>query len=370
MKTQPLTVIAKPVDRQCNLTCQYCYFHSAPESGSKPMDDQTLAAYIQQVIENATQDDVIFVWQGGEPTLAGLDFFQRAQRWQNMFGNGKHILNRLHTNGVLLNDAWCEFLSEKHWRVDMSLDGLPRTHDRYRTFASDRGSYDAVETAIKLLQTYQVALHAHVTVHAHNVTAPVETYEHLKSLGFRSIQFHPLVPSERSPEVKPWHLRGRAYGEFLEQVLSQWLEHDVGQLHIQDFHSAYTSKNGLPATVCAHSSTCGHTFALLKNGELYSCEHYVGAEHYLGNINHSTLQTLALTPQNVRFGLEKSLALPGDCLACEVLTQCQGGCPRHRLFHTTHSLCDSYQHFFRIFNEQAANLSALETAFDAYSQPV
>lgn len=326
------------------------------------MDDKTLAAYIQQVIKSAVQDDVIFVWQGGEPTLAGLDFFQRAQRWQQMFRADKRILNHLHTNGILINDAWCQFLAQHQWRVELTVDGLPRAHNQYRVFANDRGSYDALESALALLLKFNIDIHAHVTVHASNVISPLETYEHLKALGIRSMQFHPLAPSEQSPEVKPWHLRGNAFGNFLTAILDRWLDEDVNTIYIADFHSAYASKNGLPASVCAHTPTCGNAFALLKNGEVYSCEHYVGAENYLGNINHRSLQQVSLSPQNIRFGLEKALTRPEACQQCDILTQCQGGCPRHRLFNGVSHLCESYQQFFRHFNESSAHLPEQKSA--------
>jgi uncharacterized protein len=314
------------------------------------MDDETLAAYIQQYIEASTDDVVWFTWHGGEPTLAGLSFFQRVIRWQRMFADGRTIRNALQTNGRLINSAWCEFLQETNWLVGLSIDGTKTAHDHYRLIAKDKGSYEFAFNALKLLQQYRIEVNGLVTINKANVAQPLETYRHLRSLGITYLQFLPLAKSTQSSEKK-WHITGHEYGEFLTAILKEWLLNDVGKITIQDFESAYSTLKGLPATACAHGQMCGHSLVVLKGGEVYTCEHFIGHEHYLGNIHIKTLSQLRLSTSNVTFGVEKTLNLADKCKQCPFLKQCQGGCSRHRVDEGVNVLCEGYMKFFNAFNQ-------------------
>ena len=320
------------------------------------MADDVLANYIQQYIESTTADDVRFTWHGGEPTLAGLSFYQKVVRWQKMFADGKTIHNELQTNGLLLNDAWCEFLAQHNWLVGLSIDGDQTAHNAHRVFETGRATYAQVYESLRRLQSAKVPVNALMAVHRGNVHDPVQHYTHLLDLGFRHFQFSPLTQTDRSPEIQPWHISAKEYGNFLVHIFEHWQRHDVGRVSIQDFDSAYATLNGLPATLCSHSATCGNTFVVLKQGEVYSCDHYVSSDYFLGNITRSSLRDMQLSKQNVTFGLEKTLNLPDACQQCSFVSQCQGGCQRHRLaIDGRNILCAGYKVFFARFNAAFAD---------------
>ena len=320
------------------------------------MADDVLANYIQQYIESTAGDDVRFTWQGGEPTLAGLSFYQKVVRWQKMFADGKRIHNDIQTNGLLLNDVWCEFLAANNWGVNLSIDGDQTAHNAHRVLNTGRSSYAQTYESLERLQRANIQCTALVAIHQANVHEPIKHYQHLVDLGFRRFQFSPLTQTDRSPEIQPWHISAKEYGNFLVHIFEHWQRHDVGSVSIQDFESAYATLNGLPATLCLHSATCGNTFVVLKQGEVYSCEHYVSSEYFLGNITRKTLNEMQLSKENVSFGIEKTLNLPEACQQCPFVSQCQGGCRRHRLAEDGRNiLCAGYKVFFARFNAAFAD---------------
>lgn len=347
-------VMVKPTGALCNLRCDYCFYLEKarlyPDRNARCMDDATLKQFIQQQIAAQDSDEVIFAWQGGEPTLAGLAFFQRAVALQAEFANGKIILNTFQTNGILLDDAWCRFFAQHQFLIGISVDGDASLHDAFRKTHSGKPTHQHVEAAIKRLQNYSVAFNTLTVVNAFNCQHPLQVYDYLKNLGSRHMQFIPLLetsegaPSERS-------LQPADFGVFLTSIFYQWVRHDIGVIEVPIFEHAFAACCGLPPLTCVFAPSCGSAFALELNGDLYQCDHFVTPEYLLGNLHHNTLREMLESDANLAFAQNK-LPLAQECLACEVKSACYGGCPKDRVMLSSRGLpelnyfCASYRAFF------------------------
>lgn len=298
---QGFHMLAKPTGPICNLDCNYCFYteKEALFSGQPTyrMSDEVLETFIRKYIETQETPEVSFVWQGGEPTLMGLEFYRKAVEYQKKYAGGKRIENSLQTNGTLLDEEWCAFLRDHRFMVGLSLDGPEFIHDRYRVDRGKKPTFQKVMRALTLLQEFAVEYNVLACVTRESSQHPLEVYRFFKEQGFRFIQFIPIV--ERTPdsiaevlglrhaapsspkqegeqrEVTPWTVEPEAYGDFLIRIFDEWVRHDVGTVHIMNFEWALTSWLGLPATVCIFSDRCGRAVVMEHNGDLYSCDHYV-----------------------------------------------------------------------------------------------
>lgn len=336
--------MAKPASSRCNLNCRYCFYIEKPQQPM--MDDATLERFISQHIAAQPGPEVIFAWQGGEPTLCGLAFFQRALALQKQYANGKQIHNAFQTNGLLLNDAWCRFFSENGWLVGISLDGPADLHDAFRVNRSGKPSHHKVVKAIDMLVQYRVEFNLLVVVNSLNSQQPQRLYRYLRELGTPFVQFIPLVECDESGKLTAESVSAEEWGVFLTGVFDLWVREDIGRVYIQLFDSTLGVWSGYPSQMCAFSETCGHAFALEANGDLYQCDHYVSTEYLLGNIHQQTLQTLNARPEVDDFGQQKQRELTASCRQCSVLRFCQGDCPKHRISDGKSALCAGYRHFF------------------------
>lgn len=365
-------VMAKPIGPICNLDCVYCYYLEKrrlyPQARSFRMTDRVLEAFISQYIE--TQDTAVinFLWQGGEPTLVGLDFFRRAVALQSRYcPPGKQVTNALQTNGVLLDDAWCEFLRKNDFLVGLSIDGPQELHDCSRVDRRGRPTFDRVLRGLKLLRKHGVEFNTLTVVSRDNARHPRDIYRFLKEQGSRFIQFIPLVErtcdgktlaAPPGPEgdgtaaVTPWSVEPTAYGEFLSTVFDEWVRNDVGRIYVQPFDVQLGLWAGLPSQLCIFAKTCGQGLAMEHNGDLYACDHYVYPAYRLGNILEQPMATLAHSQRQVCFGRDKRRRLPRCCRECVFLFACNGGCPKHRFAPTPDGepelnyLCGDYKRFF------------------------
>ena len=314
-------VMSKPTGLICNLDCSYCFYLEKERLyGSQvtwAMNSDVLESYIRQYIEAQESNVVHFAWQGGEPTLLGVEFFRRAFELQEKYAGGKNVENALQTNGILLDDAWCDFLARHRVLVGISIDGPRALHDSYRVDKGDHGTFTRVMRGISLLKKHGVEFNNLTTVHRGNECHPLKIYRFLKEIGSQYLQFIPIVERmAHSPvtdeglvliqpsfgglaDVTPWSVDPKEYGRFLCSIYDEWVSHDVGKIFVQHFDVALENRVGLPASLCVFRETCGSAMALEHNGNLYSCDHFVYLEHKLGNIATKSMKEMAHSEQQV-----------------------------------------------------------------------
>jgi uncharacterized protein len=373
-------LLAKPTGAVCNLDCSYCFFLSKEMlyPGSRfRMADELLETYLRQLIEaHASVPEVVIAWQGGEPTLMGLDFFRRSvELAKGYLRPGQRATYTIQTNGTLLDDEWAAFFREHGFLVGVSIDGPRELHDAYRVNRGGKGSFDQVMRGLAHLREAGVEWNALTTIHDANAGRGAEVYRFLRDeCGARFVQFIPIVErvAETTDEgVVPWtswrdrplytqegdRVTGRSvtpeqYGRFLIDVFEEWVRRDVGEVYVQMFDVALANWYGEPPGLCVHSETCGLALALEHTGDLYSCDHFVEPRHKLGNIKEQHLLELVSSPEQRRFGLDKRESLPRYCRECDVRFACHGGCPKDRFITTPDGetglnyLCAGYKAFF------------------------
>ena len=292
-------VLAKPTGAACNLACAYCFFLDKellyPDSRFR-MSDEVLEAYIRQLIEAHRSNQVTVAWQGGEPTLMGVDFYRRSIEFQKRYARpGMIFENTMQTNGTLLDDEWCAFFKENDFLIGISIDGPRHLHDTYRLDKGGGPTHDKVMRGLRLLQKHGVEYNILVAVNRTNADYPLEVYRFLRDEAQTTwIQFIPVV--ERIDEEghtiyqKGTHLSERSvrpeqFGRFLILIFDEWVRHDVGQVYVQTFEAAVRNWLRMPSSgMCVFEPTCGLGLALEHNGDLYSCDHFVEPDHLLGHI--------------------------------------------------------------------------------------
>lgn len=375
---QGLHVVAKPSGSKCNIACDYCfYLEKEVLYGSPPkprMSDEVLAAYIDNYVASQPTPVVEFVWQGGEPTLLGIAFFEKVIELQAPHRSAKTIRNALQTNGMLLDDTWCEFLKRNQFIVGISLDGPEEIHDRYRKHRNGRGTFSEVMRGLRLLQTHGVDYNVMACVGRETARHPLEVYQFFKELGVEFIQFAPII--ERMPDqlsqsrglwlggpaglkqidqprqVTPWTVIPEEYGDFMIAIYEEWVRNDVGKTFVMNFEWAMHAWLGNPSPICIHSRQCGRAVAIEYTGDIYACDHFVYPEYRLGNVMDTSIASMVESSLASGFGVEKETSLPQACRQCPVLAACRGGCPKHRFATTAtgepglHYLCAGYKRFF------------------------
>ncbi len=350
-------VMTKPTGPICNLDCKYCFYLEKerlyPPKTDWRMNLDTLESFIQQHIQAHSIPDVIFAWQGGEPTLLGVDFFKKAVELQHKHGQGKRIQNAFQTNGVLLDDAWCQFFKENNFLLGISIDGPEKLHDHYRVDRGGAPSFKRVMRGLEALKRNNVDFNTLTVVSRANQDHGLEVYRFLKEIGSLVMQFIPLVERDKEGKVLEFSSQGRNYGFFLTDIFDEWVQNDVGKHFVQLFDVTLESWLGMPQSLCWFRETCGAALALEHNGDLYSCDHFVYPENLLGNVMEQPLASLVNSAQQQKFGQDKKDTLPKMCRECDVRFACHGECPKHRFEKTPDGeeglnyLCAGYMRFFR-----------------------
>ena len=387
-------VLAKPTGAICNLDCKYCFFLSKEMlyPGDRfRMSDELLETYIRQLLEMQPLGDVNVAWQGGEPTLMGIDFFRRAvEHVERHRKAGQNIQHTIQTNGTLLDDEWCAFFKLHNVLVGLSVDGPQPMHDAYRVNKRGVGSFSDVMQGYQLLREHEIDVNILCTIHAANAEHPLDVYRFFRDeMQASYMQFIPIV--ERTTEAmiplanlgwgkrpgsdRPLYLQHGAqvtqrsvgaeqFGRFLTTIFDEWVRRDVGKVFVQTFDVALGSWLG-QHNLCIFSPTCGKAVALEHNGDLYSCDHYVEPEHLLGNISKTPMDALVSSPQQRAFGQHKLDSLPKYCRECTVLFACYGECPRNRFISTPDGepglnyLCAGYKQFFNHINPAMNTMAGL-----------
>lgn len=360
-------LIAKPTGAICNLDCQYCFY--LPKERLYPgsrfrMPDDVLEAYIKQLIESQRTPEVTVAWQGGEPTLMGLDFFKRSVEYAERYRkSGQRITYTMQTNGTRLDDDWCAFFKEHQFLIGLGVDGPKELHDAYRVSRGGQGSFGRVIRGWRQLRKYGVDFNILCTVHAANADQPLEVYRFFRDdLEATFIQFIPIVERinedgstllQEGNTVTDRSVKAEDIGTFLITIFEEWVRRDVGRVYVRHFDVALANWVGAPPSLCVFSETCGQALALEHNGDLYSCDHYVEPGYLLGNIRVAHMIELVASDRQRRFGQDKLDTLPRYCRECEVRFACHGGCPKNRFVETPDGepglnyLCAGYKKFFK-----------------------
>ena len=382
---KPFHMMAKPIGPICNLDCSYCFYlekedmYPDAENHFK-MGDQTLEAFVREYIEGQPKftGEVTFAWQGGEPTLLGIPFFEKAIELQQKYcRKGMTIANAFQTNATLIEDDWAKFLKKNNFLVGVSVDGPKEIHDQFRYYKSGAGSFDKVYRGIEHLIKHGVDFNTLTVVHKHNAEYAKEIYDFLKEIGSTFFQFIPIVEhnhtthggknkigahnqlgkkfqlmdnvslGERSLKPKQW-------GEFLNTIFDRWLEcDDIGKIFVQHFDLMLSMVYGMPSTLCVHGKTCGTAVAIEHNGDVYSCDHFVNEEYFIGNIKEQKCEEIVFGEKQIKFGNDKFDTLPKDCHECQYQKYCYGACPKDRILKDSHGqdglhyLCKGYKDFYK-----------------------
>ena len=371
--------MTKPIGPICNLDCKYCFYLEKEQlydpNEQFRMSDEVLETYIRQYIDQQDVPEVGFAWQGGEPTLLGVDFFRKAVTLQQQYADGKRITNAIQTNGTLLNDEWCQFLTEHDFLVGISIDGPAELHDAYRVDKRQRPTFDRVMRGVEFLKKHKTEFNTLTVVNRVNSQHPLEVYRFLKEIGSGFIQFIPLVERKADGEAKKlqldlatppdpaggdspdspvtsWSVTAQDYGDFLVQIFEEWVRRDVGKYFVQIFDVSLGAWMAMPPSLCIFAPTCGTAMAMEHDGNVYACDHYVYPRYKLGNILNRSIGEMVNSDQQRRFGADKADKLPRFCRECDVRFACNGECPKHRFLETPDGepglnyLCRAYKTFF------------------------
>ena len=356
-------LLAKPTGAVCNLHCKYCFFLEKEKlyPGSKfSMTDRVLQTYIRQLVEAHRTQEIAVAWQGGEPTLMGLDFFKRSIKYQKKYARpGNTFLNTIQTNATLLNDDWAVFFKKNNFLVGVSIDGPPDIHDFYRVDRGGAPTFDRVRRGLSFLKKHNVDWNALTTIHHAGAGRGVDVYRFLRDeCQAEFIQLIPIVEKADASHLASGKLvtdrsiTAEEFGQFLIDIFEEWVRYDVARIFVQMFDVALANWYGEPPLVCVFSEKCGTALALEHNGDLYSCDHFVDSPYKLGNILGQHLIEMVASDRQTKFGCDKLDTLPQYCRSCDVLFACHGGCPKDRFINAPDGepglnyLCRGYKMFF------------------------
>ena len=388
-------VMAKPVGPRCNLNCSYCFYlpkeNLLKSSNRWVMADNVLEEFIRQYIQEQDEQEIVFTWQGGEPTLAGLEFYKYVVNLQNKHRAGKIVQNDLQTNGLLIDEEWCRFLKEHNFLVGLSIDGPEYLHDVYRQTNSGNPSFKIVWEAIRRFKKYDIAFNALVTVNNSNAKYPLEVYRFLRDrVRPGLIQFAPCVeikgfahkappysslsaptigdasarPGRPESIVHDWSVDPDDYGTFLCDVFDEWYNKDIGETFVLNFECAVAQQLGIYGYMCTFGEICGKGLAVEHDGSIYSCDHYVYPEYRLGSLFDLGLGKTILSDEQKKFGFDKKRGLPHYCLECPHLTKCYGECPKNRILRTPigepglNYLCSGLYRYFSYIQPHIAKIAS------------
>jgi len=355
--TREFQIFVKPAGPLCNLNCSYCYYLDKSilfsNAGITRMKEDLLGVYIRSHIQASTGPVIAFSWHGGEPLLAGKDFYRRAVALQKKWcPPGKRIINGIQTNGTLIDEEWCKFLAEENFMVGISLDGPEELHNTLRLEKDGSGTFRKVLHGFDLLVLHDVAPEILCVVHSGNSPYPLNVYRFFRQLGVTYISFIPLAEQHSGGGATEGSVDPEVWGEFLCTVFDEWLSKDIGKIKVQIIEEALRTAFNQEHTLCIFKPVCGGVPVVEYNGDFYSCDHFVNPEHWIGNLKSASVSELLDSEKQAVFGRAKRDTLPDQCLKCEVLSMCNGECPKNRFSFAQDGepglnyLCGGYRKFF------------------------
>ncbi|MFR9566166.1 MAG: anaerobic sulfatase maturase [Rikenellaceae bacterium] len=365
------STMIKPAGSTCNLDCHYCYYlDKALQYGGKQavMSEELLELYVKEYIDANDVDLVNFCWHGGEPLLLNINFYRKAIEFQEKYANGKKIENTLQTNGLLLNEEWCDFFAQNNFLIGVSLDGPKDIHDSFRLTKKQEPTFDKVIAGINLMKSKGVEFNTLSVVNSKCEGRGREIYRFFKALGSKYMQFLPAVehvvdkpdfhrplivsPDHEGAHIAEWSVSAKGYGQFLIDIFDEWVLWDVGTYYVQMFDATLANTCGVMPGVCSMGETCGDALVVEHNGDVYSCDHFVYPEYRLGNITETSLREIYHTRKRIDFGLAKRNGLSAECLKCTYYQVCRGECPKHRFNegkdgYRKSTLCEGLKNYFK-----------------------
>ncbi|MBT7619308.1 MAG: anaerobic sulfatase maturase [Calditrichaeota bacterium] len=337
MKKTLTTIVVKPVGPDCNLNCKYCFYLDKmslyPDNSNHKMNDETLEELISQGMKQSGTH-INFLWQGGEPALAGLAFYQKVIEFEKQYGQGKVVGNGFQTNATLIDEKWADFLKENNFLVGLSLDGPKHIHDKYRTYKNDKGSWEKIHNVAQMLIRKGIEVNAMVSLTDYSAKYPQEIYSFLTKLGIRWMQFIPVVERDKEDPNKAadFSLNPNDYSNFLLQTFMLWYKDlsEGEQSYIRYFENLFYRYVDLDSPECTLESSCGSYVVVEHNGDVYACDYFVESKWKLGNIKENRLIDMLNSDKQLRFGKIKE-KLSDECQSCQFLSFCYGGCPKDRI---------------------------------------
>lgn len=354
----PINLLIKPSSGNCNLRCTYCFYYDIADNREQPsygyMSEETLEQVLKQALAFAEKECSI-AYQGGEPTLRGLPFFEQSLEFQNKHNvNGVAIHNSIQINGYHMTDEWAKFFAENHFLVGISLDGSKDTHNAYRKTPQGQDTFFDILKTVDLFNKYKVEYNILTVVHDRTGRKARKIYEFYRKNNLKYLQFIPcLDPIGKEPGQREYSLTPEVYGEFLKELFDMWYEDLlVGkQPYIRQFENYIAILMGYHPEACDQKGVCNYQYVVEADGEVYPCDFYVLDDYKLGNLNTSTIQDIDKKRHEIGF-MEYSLTDHEACRKCQYYGICRGGCRRYRIIeeedgHHKNCFCESYQMFFR-----------------------
>ena len=358
------TSMVKPVGSLCNMRCKYCYYldKAALYNNHQPqMSDELLENYIRANIEGNNSPVIAFAWHGGEPLLAGKEFFRKAIALQQKYAEGRTVENSIQTNGLLVDDEWCAIFRDNNFLVGVSIDGPESIHDAHRVDAGGQPTFARVMRGIEKLYRNRVEYNTLTTINIHSEGRGAEVYNFLRGISV-FMQFLPVAellcdgriqsPEAQKADIAPWSVSARGFGEFMCDIFDIWVKKDVGRRYVQLFDATLALMVGVQPSVCSLCETCGSGLTVEHNGDVYCCDHFVYPEYKIGNIHTDRLADLAYCDRQFEFGVAKRALLPRECRHCKFYNLCHGECPKHRFIDDNRGeygknyLCEGYKLFY------------------------
>lgn len=352
MNLEPFNIMVFPIGPICNMDCKYCYYKDKtkyyPDVNEFKMSEELLENFIKQYVEAHPGPVISFNWQGGEPTLRGLDFFKKAVNLERKYvPDNWQIKNNFQTNSLLIDENWAKFFKEENFLIGLSLDGPSNLNDIYRKNKKEESKTKDVLENYQLLNKYNIETNILCVVNSANVKEPSEVYNFYRKNNMDFLQFIPLVETVPNGNITKRSVDPKEYGKFLIEIFDNWLLNDYGEVYVQFFEQCVNAWYGREPSLCMFSKQCGKALAMEHNGDIYSCDHFVYPEYKIGNINDTPLKELVQSSEQIKFGQKKYKELPQICKECKYYFICHGGCPKNRLGENNiNYLCEGYKAFY------------------------